>query len=169
MDDASRGLKNRPLWICPDCGARLASRNLWHSCGTFSFEDLFAGAADTVADAARMLITACEQFGDVQVLPQKTRLALVARVRFSSLVPRKKFLIVGFALHRWIDHPRIARTEDYGPRWRYHYLRLAEPSGVDSELLGWMRESYEVVGLQQEVAGSSEPHVGGARGHCQPG
>jgi hypothetical protein len=30
------------LWICPRCGARLPSRNLWHSCGTFTLEDLFA-------------------------------------------------------------------------------------------------------------------------------
>ena len=28
------------LWICPRCGARLVSPNLWHSCGTFTVEDL---------------------------------------------------------------------------------------------------------------------------------
>jgi hypothetical protein len=151
MDDASRGLKNRPLWICPDCGARLTSRNLWHSCGAFSFDDLFAGSTEGVTDAARTLIAACERFGDVQVLPQKTRLVLVARVRFSSLVPRKNSLIVGFALHRWLDNPRVEKTDDFGARWRYHYLRISDASGVDAELLGWMRESYDVVGQQEEL------------------
>src|SRR5262249_33103523 len=24
-----------PLWTCPRCGARLVTRNLWHSCGRF--------------------------------------------------------------------------------------------------------------------------------------
>jgi Domain of unknown function (DUF5655) len=153
MDDASRGLKNRPLWICPDCGARLASRNLWHSCGTFTFDDLFTRTTDTVTDAARALISACQQFGDIQVLPQKTRLVLVARVRFSSLVPRKNSVIVGFALHRWIDHPRIEKTDDFGSRWRYHYVRMTDASGVDAELLGWMRESYDVVGQRADLPG----------------
>jgi hypothetical protein len=150
MDDASRGLKNRPLWICPDCGARLASRNLWHSCGTFTFQDLFSGSSDDVTDAASAVIAACEQFGDVQVVPQKTRLAFVARVRFSVLMPRRKFLIVGFALHRWIDHPRIVKTDDFGPRWRYHYVRITDASGVDPELLGWLHESYTSVGQQED-------------------
>lgn len=151
MDDASRGLKNRPLWICPECGARLAGRNMWHSCGTYTFQDLFAGSSPDVTDAALAIITACEQFGDVQVIPQKTRLAFVARVRFSTLVPRKNFLIVGFALHRWIDHPRIVRTDDFGPRWRYHSVRVTDASGADAELLGWLRESYDLVGMQEEL------------------
>ena len=32
------------LWVCPKCGARLVTRNLWHSCGHFTLEALFAGA-----------------------------------------------------------------------------------------------------------------------------
>jgi uncharacterized protein YlaI len=151
MDDASRGLKNRPLWICPHCGARLASRNLSHSCGTFTFDDLFARSTDAVRDAALAVIGTCEEFGDVQVLPQKTRLAFVARVRFAVLMPRRTWLIVGFGMHRWIDHPRILRTDDFGPRWRYHYLRLGDASEVDAELVGWLRESHDLVGMQEEL------------------
>ena len=40
------------LWICPRCEARLVSRNLWHSCGRFTLEDLFAGAAPDTLDLA---------------------------------------------------------------------------------------------------------------------
>jgi len=39
-----------PLWHCPTCGARLVSRNLWHSCGRFTLEALFAGSADLDAE-----------------------------------------------------------------------------------------------------------------------
>jgi hypothetical protein len=37
--DADGGLSG--ISICPRCGARLVTRNLWHSCGTFSLEGLF--------------------------------------------------------------------------------------------------------------------------------
>lgn len=23
----------RPLWTCPECGAKFVMKNLWHSCG----------------------------------------------------------------------------------------------------------------------------------------
>jgi hypothetical protein len=35
------------------CGARLVSRNLWHSCGQFTLEDLFAGTGSGVLELAR--------------------------------------------------------------------------------------------------------------------
>jgi hypothetical protein len=148
MAEARQAQQNRPLWICPDCGARLVSRNLWHSCGSFTFDDLFGGSDAQVQEAASRLIALCEEFGDVQVIPQKSRLALVARVRFSVLLPQRKSVIVGFALHRWITSPRVLRTDDFGPRWRYHYVRVAGATSIDDELISWLRESHDVVGMQ---------------------
>jgi hypothetical protein len=142
---------SRPLWICPECGARLVSRNLSHSCGLFTFEALFAGSEPPVRDAARALVAASRELGDVQVIPQKTRLVFVARVRFASLMPRKKWVVTGFALHRWVDSPRVIKTEDYGPRWRYHFLRVADATAIDDELRGWLRESHDVVGMQEDL------------------
>lgn len=43
------------LWICPRCGARLVSRNLSHSCGQFTLEDLFSRADSSVLAVARWL------------------------------------------------------------------------------------------------------------------
>jgi hypothetical protein len=31
------------LWRCPKCGHRIASKNLWHSCGHFRLADHFKG------------------------------------------------------------------------------------------------------------------------------
>jgi hypothetical protein len=31
---------------------------------------------------------------------------------------RKHWLLASFALHRWLDSPRIVKTADYRPRWR---------------------------------------------------
>lgn len=28
-----------PLWTCPKCGAKLVTRNMWHSCGEATLAD----------------------------------------------------------------------------------------------------------------------------------
>jgi hypothetical protein len=136
------------LWICPRCGARLVSRNLWHSCGTFSLEALFAASTPETLALARDYVAVLHSLGDVQVIPQKTRLVVVARVRFAGLTPRKDGFLANFALHRWVTSPRIVKTEDYGPRWRFHHLRIRSGADLDDELRAWLQESHDVVGLQ---------------------
>jgi len=139
---------DRPVWTCPRCGARLVSRNLWHSCGRFTLEDLFAGAAPGVLELAREYVAMLRSLGDVQVLPQKTRLVCVARVRFAGLTPRKRGFLANFALHRWLDSPRIVKRVDYGPRWRAHHVDVQTRADLDDELRAWLQESHDVVGLQ---------------------
>jgi hypothetical protein len=146
----------RPVWICPRCGARLVSRNLWHSCGRFTLEDLFAGAAPGVLELAREYVAMLRSLGDVQVLPQKTRLVCVARVRFAGLTPRKRGFHANFALHRWLDSPRIVKRVDYGPRWRAHHVNVQAPADLDDELRAWLQESHDVVGLQADLPGMAQ-------------
>jgi hypothetical protein len=93
------------VWICPRCGARLVSRNLWHSCGQYTLETLFAGAAPDVLELGRAYVAILQSLGDVQVIPQKTRLVCVARARFAGLAPRRGGFQASFALHRWLDSP----------------------------------------------------------------
>ncbi len=139
------------LWICPRCGARLVSRNLWHSCGQFTLEDLFAGSEASALALARRYVAMLQALGDVQILPQKTRLVCVARVRFAGLTPRKDGFLATFSLHRWLDSPRIVKTVDYGPRWRAHYVLVTTAADLDDELRTWLQESHDIVGMQRDL------------------
>jgi hypothetical protein len=87
----------------------------------------------------------------VQIIPQKSRLVAVARVRFAGLYPRKTGFLASFALHRWIDSPRIVKTADYGPRWRGHFVRVQQSTDLDDELKRWLQESHDIVGLQADL------------------
>jgi hypothetical protein len=155
------GVTAPPLWCCPKCGARLVSRNLWHSCGRFTLEALFSRSAPVVLAAARTYVTLLASLGDVQVLPQKTRLVAVARVRFAGLYPRKDCFLASFALHRWLANRRIVKTLDYGPRWRVHYVRVTSAADLDDELRAWLQESHDVVGMQNDLR---DGRLGRARG-----
>jgi hypothetical protein len=137
------------VWTCPRCGARLVTKNLWHSCGHFTLEALFARSDASVLNLARRFIEILSTLGDVQIIPQKTRLVCVARVRFAGLTPRKDHFVASFALHRWLISPRVTRKEDYGPNWRVHFLPIRSAGDLDDELKGWLQESHDLVGLQE--------------------
>lgn len=99
---------------------------------------------------ARAYVSMLYTLGDVQVIPQKTRLVCVARVRFAGLYPRKDGFLVSFALRRWVDSPRIVKTADYGPRWRAHFVLVRAAGDLDDELRAWLQESHDIVGLQRD-------------------
>jgi hypothetical protein len=143
--------KLRPVWTCPKCGARLVTRNSWHSCGRFTLEALLAASEPAVLALARRYIALVQSLGDVQVIPQKTRLVFVARVRFASLMPRKDHFVAAFALQRRLKNPRIIQLIDYGPRWQMHHLRIERTGDLDDELRAWLRESHDVVGMQKDI------------------
>lgn len=148
-------VQKRPVWICPACGARLVSKNLWHSCGNFTIEGLFAAARPEVIELARKNVSLLRSLGDVQVIPQKTRLVCVARVRFAGLYPRKTGFRVGFALRRRLRHPRIVKTTNYGPRWRGHFVDICSDDDLDKELRAWLQEAHDTVGVQDDPAQST--------------
>jgi hypothetical protein len=69
--------------------------------------------------------------------------------------PRKRDFQATFALHRWLDSPRVVKKVDYGPRWRMHYLVIRAEADLDDELRGWLQESHDVVGLQTGLPGTA--------------
>jgi hypothetical protein len=121
------------VWIRPRCGARLVRRNPWHSCERFTPEAWFANAEPAVVSLARTYVSMLHSLGDVQIITRKTRLVCVARVRFAGRHPRKHGFLASFALHRWLDSPRIVKTADYGPRWG-HFVWIQTQADLDDEL-----------------------------------
>jgi hypothetical protein len=87
----------------------------------------------------------------------------VARVRFAGLVPRKHGFQATFALHRWLDSPRVVKRVDCGPRWRGHHVRIQASTDLDDELRGWLQEAHDVVGLQADL-----PRPAGRRSSAGP-
>ena len=147
------------MWICPACGARLVTKNLRHSCGRFTLEDLFGRSDPSVLRLAKQFLRMLRSLGHVQIVPQKTRLVCVARVRFAGLTPRKDHFVAGFALQRWVKSKRVIRTEQYGPRWRAHFVRIRSAADLDDELRAWLQESHDIVGMQRDRRRSDRSKV----------
>ena len=48
-------------------------------------------------------------------------------------------------------HPRICKKADYGPRWRGHYVLIQAEANLDDELIGWLQEAHDTVGMQDDL------------------
>jgi hypothetical protein len=134
-----RSAADKPLWTCPKCGAKFVTANMWHSCGRFGEDDLFAKCEPVVRKTYERLRRAVEAIAEVTVIPQKTRLSFQIRTRFIGVYPRKDHLIAGFALTERLPHPRFFKIEGPITGICIHSTRLDAPAAVDDDVKRWIK------------------------------
>src|SRR6476620_7587617 len=138
-------MPDEPLWRCPRCGRRFANRNQTHTCGALrDLDHHFDGREPIVRELFDLVVTAVRAIGPVTVLPEKTRIAFQVRMSFAQVTPRKSWLDGHVVLARRLENPRFNRIETFSPRNHLHAFRIRGESEIDDEVLGWLREAYEV-------------------------
>jgi Domain of unknown function (DUF5655) len=139
------------MWTCPECGRSFAGRNQVHTCAPLGDLDRhFARASPQVRATFDAVLAAVARVGPVQVLAEKTRIALQVRMSFAAFMPRRDWLNGHLVLARRIDSPRFLRVDTLSPRNVVHAFRLTAPTEVDEEFAGWLAEAYQV-GAQQHL------------------
>ena len=149
---ASGARAQRPLWQCPKCGRWFVTRNLSHSCARYPLARHFRGKprARVLFDAFR---AAVEAIGPVRVVPNKTRIAFMVRVRFTCVVSvREDSLRCSIWLTRRVASKRWVREDKYGPHCYVYLFELRSPRDLTAEIRRYLRESYDV-GCQRHLAG----------------
>ena len=140
------------LWQCPECGERFTTPNQWHSCGQFRLDDLFAGGEPSTRRLFDRFVELVESCGPVKVIPQKTRIAFQARMRFAAIFPRKRYLRGHFVLACRRDEPFFDRIQRFSPRNHIHEFRLDNEKQLNQAFLDCVREAYKV-GEQRHLDG----------------
>jgi Domain of unknown function (DUF5655) len=139
------------MWTCPECGRSFAGRNQVHTCAPLGDLDRhFARASPQVRATFDAVLAAVARVGPVQVLAEKTRIALQVRMSFAAFMPRRDWLNGHLVLARRIDSPRFLRIDTLSPRNVVHAFRLTAPAEVDEEFADWLAEAYQV-GAQQHL------------------
>jgi hypothetical protein len=152
------------MWTCPRCGRTFANRNQTHTCAPLSdVERHFERSEPAVRAAFDRLLAAVRTLGPVEVLPEKTRIALHVRMSFAALMPRRRWLDGHLILARSIEHPRFRKVEIYSPRNVLHAFRLHGPDEVDAEFTTWLAEAY-AVGQQRHLRSAVQPREDLGRG-----
>ena len=139
------------MWTCPDCGRAFANRHQTHTCAPLrSLDDHLEGKPPEIAEIVGLVIAAARACGDVTVLPEKTRIALAARMSFAALMPRRRWVDGHVVLARRLEDPRFTRIETFSLRNHLHAFRLVSVDDVDARFREWMREAYSV-GMQRHL------------------
>jgi hypothetical protein len=125
---------------------------MWHSCGKFSLDDLFARSEPHVLKLFHKYASMVRACGPgVHMIPQKTRVVFQVRMRFAGATPRKSHLLCHFILPRKIDNGRFYKIETFNPRCHAHYLRVDEEADLDAEIARRLKQAY-AVGQQKHLA-----------------
>jgi len=139
------------MWECPRCGRTFANRNQVHTCAPpGDLERHFAGSDPMVRAVFDQVLTVVSAFGPVQVLPEKTRIALQVRMSFAAFMPRLHWLSGHLVLARHADSRRFLKAEELSPRNIVHTFRLISSADVDTEFISWLSEAYRV-GCQEHI------------------
>jgi hypothetical protein len=90
------------------------------------------------------IVEVVQGFGPVDVLPEKTRIALHVRMTFAAFMPRRHWLDGHLVLARCAQSPHFRKIEVYSPRNVLHTLRLHTPLEVDDDLKALLSDAYQV-------------------------
>ena len=146
-----------PLWTCPSCGRTFANRNQTHTCAP-------PGDLDSHFIHSDPLVRECfdrvlSELGPLEILAEKSRIALHVRMSFAAFQPRRHWLDGHLVLARRAEHPSVRRIREYSPRNIVHEFRLASPDEIDPDFVVLLREAYDV-GLQRHHTTDSGPPAG---------
>ena len=130
------------MWRCPKCGRTFAARGQTHTCAALGdLEGHFAGS-DAVVRACFDRVVAV--VAPVEILAEKSRIALHLRMSFVALQPRRRWLDGHLVLARTASHPLVRDVQVFSARNVLHQFRLTSPDDVDGAFEALLREAREV-------------------------
>ena len=111
---------------------------------SFTEQDHLAGKDPIVPLIYKKLIKEVQKFGVVRVDPKKTSIQLVNRTSFAGVYPRKSVISLEIHLNHKVKNKRIQKAEQASANRYHHTVQVNSPAEVDEELLGWLKEAFEL-------------------------
>ena len=122
-----------------------------HSCVKVPLDDLFARSTPTARAAFDAFVALIRRCGPIEVIGQKTRIVITARVRFAGATVLRDRVRLNVALTRRIEAPWVERIDSYmGGRWQAHHFIVRSPAELEAipGLAALVCEGYRDLGMQ---------------------
>ena len=110
----------------------------------YTVDSHFDGKEPTVRQIYDRLIDALVQLGEVRQVSKKGSIHLDHQTGFAGVYTRKSYINLHFRTEFKIEHPCIAKVEQLSARRFKHTVKLEQPEDVNSQLLGWLKDAYEL-------------------------
>lgn len=96
------------------------------------------------------LLARVQTFGELRVLPEKTRIAFQVRMSFAQVTPRRTYLLGHLVLGRRVDDPIFRKVESFSRRNHVHHFRLDTIADLTPRFMELWKEAYDV-GCQRHL------------------
>jgi hypothetical protein len=110
----------------------------------FTVKSHFEGKDATVRQIYDQLLKATGEFGPVTEEPKKTSIHLMNKTAFAGVATRRSAIVLTIKSDRKIPSPRIHKSEQASAHRFHHEVKLTSPAEVDSELVKWLKDAYEL-------------------------
>ena len=107
---------------------------------TDRIDSIYTGQNAPLRELHERVMTRVADFGpDIELDPKKTYVSLRRRKQFAMVGPAAGQLEIGVNLPGKAASERLRPTSGMAT----HKLRISDASGIDEELVAWLREAYE--------------------------
>lgn len=134
------------MWTCPRCNHKFINKNQSHSCGQFTVGEFLKGKSEQAVFLFRSFLEAYKSIGPYELHPVKTRVALLAQMRFASINKLGLDYLDGhFVLTKSLPNNTIIyKIDNLNDRFFVHHFRIYTRSQIDGRFRKYMRLAYEV-------------------------
>ncbi len=106
----------------------------------------YAGARAAMKPIYDALMVAIKKFGsDVEISPKKAYVSLRRKKQFALIQPAASRVDVGINLKGTESTPRLEESGSFNAMVS-HRVRVEKAGDVDRQLIGWLREAYDLAG-----------------------
>ena len=117
----------------------MVSHQVW------TVDDHLRGQPPAAVDLFRRFVRLVEACGPFEYAVAKTTITFKGvRRGFAGARPTKLGLVGYLDLQRRVDDRRIQRASPYTKNLFVHHFRITDPTEMDGEFAGWVREAYDV-------------------------
>ena len=111
-----------------------------------TFEQHFEGRSAVVRDIYDTNLATVNEFGPANEHAKKSSIHLNRKSAFGGVQIRREFLILTVKATDDISDPRISKREQASAHRWHHEIKIASVDSIDSQIIGWLRDSYELSG-----------------------
>jgi hypothetical protein len=130
-------------WKCEKCGRSFGKEGQAHSCKIYPLENHF----DNKPYGKTLfleLIQRLKTIGNVRVDSVECCIHLVSNFTFSGVWILKDKIRVSFQLDRKVKSSRFQHYLQMSPHRHLYHVEIREKKDIDTELVGWLKESYHL-------------------------
>ena len=146
------------MWTCPKCQHQFVNKNQWHSCGKFSEQDFIKNKSEEAKALYGHFISTYRRLCNFKLHPVKTRVALLAKMRFASVNRLGKHFLDGHLVFHeaYTDTLCFHRVEMIAKNQYVHHFRLKSKEDITEELKSYMKKACLITGARVNQKSTKE-------------